>query len=156
MSVAGALSNGTIGRPSGGAKPPQRVLVVFEAGRRGAAALRAGVELAEAGSALSIVTLAPQAQAMWCCGGGAAGPYNCAIKDEARLELDEARKLLGAASEGAMFNVLVGHPDPPLAAWVAEHEFDVVLFGSARFTRGGGRFARKLRRASAAQVRLVR
>src|ERR1700694_1252371 len=75
---------------------PARVLVVFEPGRSGAAALREAAELAEAGSELSVVTLAPQARPLRCCGGDGAGPYNHAVREEAQTELHEARGLLGS------------------------------------------------------------
>ena len=143
--------------PSAPGPDAARVLVVFESTRGGTAALRAGAELAGAGSELSVVTLAPQAKPLRCCGGGGgAGPYNCAVRAQADEELNEARKLLESEVNRSTFTVLVGHPDPPLAAWVSEHEFDIVLLGSRRLTRGGGRLARVLRRETAAEVRLVR
>lgn len=131
------------------------MLVVFEPGRSGAAALREAAELASAGSELSVVTLAPQAPPLRCCRGAGEGPYNWAVREEAAEELREARRLLGSLSERAVFRVLVGCPEPPLAAWVAEHAFHLVLLPSHRFTRGGNRLARRLRRASAAEIRLV-
>jgi hypothetical protein len=157
MGDVAAPNRGTVeGDRGGSGHSAGRVLVVFEAGRSGAAALRAGAELAEAGHDLSVVTLAPQAKPLRCCGGGGAGPYNCAVRAQADEELGEAQDLLGAALKPAMLNVLVGHPDPPLVAWVSEHAFDIVLLPSRRLTRRGGRLARCLRRATAADVRLVR
>jgi hypothetical protein len=154
---AATLTGGTIeGGRGGAAGSAARVLVVFESGRSGAAALRAGAELAEAGSELSVVTLAPQARPLRCCGGGGAGPYNCAVRAEAGMELHQARDLLGSAFKRARFTVLVGHPDPPLVAWVSEHAFDIVLIPSRRLALNGGRLARRVRRATAAEVRLVR
>ena len=156
MSVAATLTGGPIdGGGDVAPKRPARVLVVFESGRRGAAALRVGAELAEVGRELSVVTLAPQAKPLRCCGGGGAGPYNCAVRAQADAELHEARGLLGSEFSRATFAVLVGHPDPPLVAWVTEHEFDIVLLPSRRLTLGGGRFARCVRRATAAEVRLI-
>jgi hypothetical protein len=156
MSVAATLTGGPIeaGRDVA-AKRPARVLVVFESGRRGAAALQVGAELAAAGRELSVVTLAPQAKPLRCCGGGGAGPYNCAVRAEADADLHEARDRLGPEFSRASFAVLVGHPDPPLVAWVTEHEFDIVLVPSSRFTLGGGRFARRVRDATAVEVRLI-
>jgi hypothetical protein len=137
-------------------RPKGRVLVVYESANSGAAALRVGAELAEAGSELAVVTLAPQAKPLRCCGGGGAGPYNCAVRAEANMELSQARDLLGAAFKRAMFTVLVGHPDPPLVAWVNEHAFEIVLLASRRLTLRGGPLAWCRRRATAADVRLVR
>jgi hypothetical protein len=146
---------GTIdsGRDGG---PAPRVLVVYEPVRSGRAALREAAELTEAGGWLSVVTLAPQARPLRCCKGGGAGPYNHAVRDAAETELREARDILGMAAGRAMFTVLRGCPDPPVAAWVAEHAVGVVLLPSHRLTFGGGRLAAGLRRATAAEVRLVR
>jgi hypothetical protein len=139
------------------ARPSSRVLVIFESGRAGVAALQAGAELAEMGSELSVVTLAPQAKPLRCCGGGGAGPYNCAVRAEADSELIQARRLLGSApNRVATFTVLIGHPDPPLTAWIGEHAFDLVLLASHRLTFRGGRLARRLRRTTTAEVRVVR
>jgi Universal stress protein family len=147
----GAFDRGT----AASVGPPRRVAVVFEPARTGAAALREAAERAEAGSELSVVTLAPQARPLRCCGGGGAGPYNCAVRSEAEDELLTARDMLGRAAARATFTVLAGCPDPPLAAWVTEHEFDLVLLPRHRFTLGGHRLARGLRKATAAEVRLV-
>jgi len=155
--LGGTLVRGTTdGGLNAAAGPAARVLVVFEPGRTGAAALRAAAELAEAGSELSVVTLAPQARPLRCCAGGAAGPYNCAVRAEAEVELRQARNILGSAARRATFTVLAGCPDPPLTAWVAEHAFDLVLLPFHRLTFGGGRLARELRRATTAEVRLVK
>ena len=139
-------------------RPPgttRRVLAVFEPGDSGEATLREAAELAEAGCELSVVTLAPQARPSRCCGKGGTGPYNIAVRDEAEIELRQARDVLGAAASRASFTVLVGCPSPPLAAWAREHAFDVVLLPAHPFTRGGNRHAKAVRRAVSAEVRLV-
>jgi hypothetical protein len=136
--------------------PAPRVLVVFEPVRAGRAALREAAELTEAGGWLSVVTLAPQARPLRCCRGGGAGPYNHAVRQAAETELREARDILGTAARRATFRVLSGCPDPPLAAWVAEHAIGVVLLPSYRPTLRGGRLAAGLRRTTAAEIRLVR
>jgi len=132
------------------------VLAVYEPGPAGEATLREAAELAAAGSELSVVTLAPQAPYSRCCGKGGTGPYNIAVCDEAQLELRQAREILGTTAGRASFTVLVGEPDPPLAAWAQEHAFDLLLLPAHRFTRGGNRNARALRRATSAEVRLIR
>ena len=140
------------------ARPPQasrRVLAVFEPGHAGEATLREAADLAEAGSELSVVTLAPQALPSRCCGKGGTGPYNIAVRQEAELELRQAREILGATAGRASFRVLVGHPTPPLASWAQEDAFDLILLPSHPFTRGGNRYARAMRRATSAEVRLV-
>jgi Universal stress protein family len=144
---------GSVETQSAGAA--RRVLAVFEPGHSGEAVLREAAELAEAGYELSVVTLAPQARPSRCCGKGGTGPYNIAVREEAEIELRQARVVLGAAARRASFTVLVGHPSPPLAAWAAEHAFDLVLLPSHPFTRGGNRHARDVRRAVSAEVRLV-
>jgi hypothetical protein len=146
------------GRRSIYAQPPratQRVLVVFEPGHAGEAALREAAKLAEAGSELSVVTLAPQARPSRCCGNGGTGPYNIAVREEAEVELGQASEILGATARRVSFTVLVGHPTPPLAAWAEENAVDLILLPSHPFTRGGNRYARAMRRATSAEVRLV-
>jgi hypothetical protein len=135
-----------------GAAP--RVAVVFERGHAGTAALREAAERASAGAELSIVTLAPQARAVRRAGGE--GPYNVAIRHEAQLELHEARDLLGSVATRATFNVLSGCPQPPLASWVAQHGFDLVVLPRQRLTPGGNYFAKSLRKETSAEVLLVR
>jgi hypothetical protein len=133
----------------------RRVLAVFEPGSAGEATLREAAELAEAGSELLVVTLAPQAPPSRCCGKGGTGPFNIAVREEAEIELRQARDILGATARRASFTVLAGCPDPPLGAWVAEQDLDQILLPFHRFTRGGNRYARVLRRNSSAEVRLV-
>ncbi len=149
--VEGAVGGGS---SSGGARP--RVAVVFERGNAGTAALREAAELANAGRELSVVTLAPQARPpIWGRAGGT-GPYNIAIREEAELELREAREILGSVAGRATFEVLVGCPQPPLATWVAEHGFGLVLLPRRRLTPGGNPFAKSVRTETSAEVRLVR
>ncbi len=131
------------------------MLAVFEPGPAGEATLREAAELAEAGCELSVVTLAPQERCSRCCGKGGTGPYNIAVREEAELELRQARGMLAATAARAGFSVLVGHPSPPLAAWAQEHGFDLILLPAHRFTRGGNRHARAMRRALSAEVRLI-
>lgn len=140
----------------GGGGAAGRVAVVFERGRAGTAALREAAELANAGRELSVVTLAPEARAPSWGRAGGTGPYNIAVREEAELELDEAREILGSVAGRATFNVLAGCPQPPLAAWVARHGFAVVLLTRHRLTPGGNPFARSLRRETSAEVRLVK
>lgn len=144
-------------RPGGAhAGPPGRVAVVFECSPAGEAALREGAELASAGRLLAVVTLAPQARpARWGRAGGE-GPYNVAVREEAEKDLKQARELLGSVAERATFNMLAGCPQPRLAAWVAQHEFGIVLLPRHRMTPGGNFFVKSLRKETAAEIRLVR
>jgi hypothetical protein len=133
-----------------------RVAVVFERGDAGTAALREAAELANAGRELSVVTLAPQARpARWGRAGGE-GPYNIAIREEAKLELREARDILGSVAGRATFTMLAGCPQPPLASWVAQRAFGLVLLPHHRLTPGGNYFAKSLRKETSAEVRLIR
>jgi hypothetical protein len=52
--------------------------------------------------------------------------------------------------------MLAGCPQPPLASWVSEHGFGLVLLARHRLTPGGNMFARSLRKQTSAEVRLVR
>lgn len=137
------------------ARPPRRVLVLYEHGRNGSAALSQAAELAAGTDAtLAVVTLARQDPANRCCGPSRQA-FNCAVREQAGLELHEARELLGPAADRAELKVLVGSPEPRLAAWAAEQDFDVVLLPRRRLTPGGHPAARRLRRATASDVRLV-
>ena len=139
-----------------GAGASSRVAVVFDRSKAGSAALREAAELANAGRELSVVTLAPQARpARWGRAGGE-GPYNVAVREEAELELQEAREILGSVADRAAFKMLAGYPQPPLASWVAENGFGLVLLPRQRLTPGGNPFARSLRKRTSAEVRLVR
>lgn len=131
----------------------QRVLVVYREGRAGEAALREGAELAAAGAELTVLTLMPQAKPLKCCKGGGAGPYNCAIRDQAEDELAKAKTQLGTLAPGVNFTKLAGTPWPPLGEWTAARSFDVVIVPRHRFTRAGGRLARELRAATNAEIR---
>jgi hypothetical protein len=150
--VEGSLSGGS----GSGAGARGRVAVVFERGNAGTAALREAAELANAGRQLSVLTLAPQAlPARWGRAGGE-GPYNVAVRQEAELDLQEARKILGSVASRATFKMLAGYPQPPLASWVTQGGFGLVLLPHRRLTPGGNPFARSLRKKTSAEVRLVR
>jgi hypothetical protein len=151
-----ALGANMVERPVRGGFGAGRVAVVFERGGAGTAALREAAELANAGSELSVVTLAPQARPPRWGRAGGEGPYNIAVKQEAELELQDARDILGSVASRATFEVLAGCPQPPLASWVAQRGFRLVLLPHRRLTPGGNPFARSLRKETAAEVRLVR
>ncbi len=131
------------------------VAVVFQRGKSGNRVLREAAELAAAGRKLSVIALAPQAERAKCCRSQCEGPYNIAIKEEAARELDEARRALGSLADRATFSIVEGSPRPPLANWVAEHRFGLVLLPRSRFTPGGNAFARTLRKRTRAEVRIV-
>jgi hypothetical protein len=103
-----------------------------------------------------VLTLAPQARPPSWGRAGGTGPYNIAIREEAELELREARDILGSVASRATFQILTGCPQPPLASWVAQHGFALVLLPHHRLTPGGNFFAKSLRKETSAVVRLVR
>ena len=138
-----------------GRGPARRVLVVYSAGPSCAAALREGAELVASGAKLTVVSLVPLSKSARCCKGNGAGPYNCAIQDVAREELDDARRILGSLAERTNFTTLSGMPRPPLSDWIREQGFDTVIVPKDRFSLGGGRVARELRAAQVAGLRLA-
>jgi hypothetical protein len=139
-----------------GARRPARVLVLVESSRSGVAALREAAGLGDAGSELTVVSLAPQAVPAPCCRRGpGVEVVNCVVREEAEQELREAREILGDAAERATFRTLVGTRDPPLAAWAAAQSFDLIVLPARRLSFGGHPFARRLRRATTAELRLV-
>jgi hypothetical protein len=143
-------------RSGSGSGAPRRVAVVFDRSDAAASALREAAELANAGCELAVVTLAPQAKSpLWGRAGGT-GPYNVAVKEEAELELQEARDILGTVAPRATFEVLTGSPQPPLAAWVSQHGFELVLLPRHRLTPHGNLFAKSLRSRTSAEIRLIR
>jgi len=132
------------------------VLVIFEHSLNGAAALAQAAEFTNVyPSEVTVVTLAPQQDCRRCC-GPSAEPFNAAVRDDAERDLRAAQELAGPAAGRTGFKVLVGGCDPPLTAWIAEQRFDVVFLPSHRFTLGGHPLARKLRRGTQAEVRVVR
>ncbi len=147
-----ASDAGSVGRASA----RRRVLVVFEEGSGGRAALQAALELADGGAELSVATLSWEAEQLSCCRCvGPTNAYNHAVREQARDELREARALLAAAGVRASFATLPGTPNPALSAFLSEHEFDLVVVPRHRLARGGGRLARELRRMTASEIRTV-
>jgi hypothetical protein len=134
-------------------RPATRVLVLFESTRSGVAALGEAAALLGADVDLSVVTLAPQSVQPRCCARGpSVEVVNCVVRDEAEDGLVRAREIVG---EQATFRSLVGGQDPPLAKWAAASSFDLILLPARRFSTAGHPLARRLRRATGAEVRLV-
>jgi hypothetical protein len=134
-----------------------RIAVLFERGRTGTAALEQGSAVASrSGAELTVIVLVPQAAASHRCGPSPSA-YNCAVLDEATLELREAARLLPESEPGARFRLLIEGADPPLNAWVADEQFDlVVLPARRRLLRPPGHPAvRALRRLNGCDVRLA-
>jgi hypothetical protein len=134
----------------------RRVVVVYEPGRTGSAALDLAARLVGDGSGLTVVGVAPH-DARICCGAGSAIDYNAAVREAADDELRQARELLGHAGNRASFKLLVPGTDPPLAAWIDAAGFDVVLLPARRRLLRDARHpaADQLRKSTSAEVRVV-
>jgi hypothetical protein len=135
----------------------KRVVVLYEPGRTGSAALDlAGRLVGDDGSALTVVTVAPQDRRI-CCGAGSAIDYNRAVCEAAGAELRRARQLLGRVGNCASFKLLVETKDPPLTAWIAAGGFDVVVLPARRRPVRSTKHpaADELRKSTSAEVRVV-
>lgn len=135
----------------------KRVVVLYEPGRAGSAALDLARRLVgDDGAALTIVSVAPQDRRI-CCGAGSAIDFNRAVCETAGEDLRQARELLGPVGGRASFKLLVQDKDPPLAAWIAARDFDVVLLPSRRHLLRGAKHpaADRLRRSTSADVRIL-
>jgi hypothetical protein len=138
------------------ARRPARVLVLFEPTSSGAAALRTAAQLSGEDSHLTVVTLAPQSVQPRCCARGpSVEVVNCVVREEAEGELLQAREILGGAAGRVTFKSLVGTRDPPIGVWAAGQAFDVILLPRRRLAFAGHPLARRLRRATSAELRLV-
>jgi hypothetical protein len=133
------------------------VVVLYEPGPSGSAALDLARRLVSGdGSALTVVTLAPQDTRI-SCGAGSAMDYNRAVCQAGEAELREACELLGPVGDRAVFKLLVEDKDRPLADWIASGGFDVVLLPARRrpLRRAKHPSADRLRRSTRAEVRVV-
>jgi hypothetical protein len=137
-----------------------RIVVVSEPGRNGAAALARARALAAASSSqLTVVATAPQTTTHCrSCGGVSPRAYNRAICDEVAQDLREVTTQLGIDPRDMDVKLLIEGTDPPLAQWIAEGRFDLVVLPARR---SGLHFrshptAGQLRRLSGAEVDVVR
>ncbi|MGD0981205.1 MAG: universal stress protein [Solirubrobacteraceae bacterium] len=147
---------GIIARTGASARPPTHVMVLFESTPSGVAALQEAAELADEDADLSVVTLAPQGVDSRCCSRGpSAEVVNCVVRDAAEEALGEARRILGDTGKRTTFKSLVGNREPPLTKWAAANAFDLIVLPARRLSIGGHPLARKLRRATTAEVRLI-
>jgi len=157
MSISSTLPAGALDdRDVFSAPRPARALVLFESTPGGAAALHEAAELSAAGTDVTVVTLAPQAVAARCCQRGpGVEVLNCVVRDEAANELCQAREILGAAADRVTFRTLIGTRDPPLEKWSAAQTFDLIVLPARRISFSGHPLARRLRRATKAELRLA-
>jgi hypothetical protein len=129
-----------------------RVLVLFEPGRGGLAALDEARELVvNWRAALTVVGVASQARSGQCTGPAAA--YNDAVADAVVNDLAQARERLSGVD--ASYRLLIDGGAPSLQDFASD--FDVVLLpGRRRPFRGAGHpAAGRLSGACAAEVRVV-
>jgi nucleotide-binding universal stress UspA family protein len=136
----------------------ERVLVLYEQGRGGSAAIDLARELVERENAdLTVVGVAPQAPSGARCGNSAI-EYNEMVADSVAGDLNQARERLGQAAERAAFVLLIDGADQTLEQLAASGGFDLVLLPARRRAlRRGGRHpeAGRLRLSVGAEVRIV-
>jgi nucleotide-binding universal stress UspA family protein len=135
----------------------ERVLVLYEQGRGGAAAIDVARELAELENAvLTVVGVAPQAPSGPRCGNSAVH-YNEAVADSVARDLNRARERLGAAAGRASFVLLVEGADQTLEQFARSGGFDLVLLpGHRRPLRGRGHpQAARIARVAHTEIRIV-
>ena len=135
----------------------KHVLVLFEPGRAGAAALDLARELAERDHAtVTVIGAVPVAPSGSRCGNSAT-EYNSIVRDAVAQELDQAREQLAAFGGGATFELLAEGADPPLHEWVAGAGVDLVLLPARRRPLRSLKHpaAVPLRRSTDAEVRIV-
>ena len=137
--------------------PGRRVLVVNEPGPAGRAALDLARELdLTERAALTVVGVAPTARSGPRC-GGSAREFNATVREVVESELDEARVRLGRVAGRTDYALLIEGDDPPLEAWIAGRNFDLVLLPARRrlLRSPGHPAAARLRRATDAEIRVV-
>jgi nucleotide-binding universal stress UspA family protein len=139
-------------------KSPEKVLVLYEQGRAGDAAIDVAREFAEREEAtLTVAAVAPQAPSGPRCGNSAA-EYNEAVAESVTLDLDNARHSLGSAAERADFVLLIDGAGLSLAQFASQRGFDLVLLPARRrLLRSGAHHpeAARLKVTSGAEIRIV-
>jgi len=148
----GGVEHGT-SRPA-----PARVLVLYERGRNGEAALAAAAEFVTGSAAarITVVTLAPQDADPGAC-VVYTEPFNAAVREQASLELSEARSMLAALEQAAAYESLGAQRDAVARRLALGSGWHLVLVPARglryRLPFGAGR---RLRRAARCEVRIVK
>ena len=135
----------------------ERVLVLYEHGRAGVAAIDLARDLAALENAtLTVVGVAPQSPSGPRCGNSAM-QYNEAVADSVARDLDAARERLGGAADRAAFVVLVDGADQTLEQLARSGGFALVLLPARRrpLRAAGHPEASRLRRVASAEIRIV-
>ena len=138
--------------------PPQHVLVVFEPGRSGAAAVDLACALAEQerDATVTVLGVVPTAPSGSRCGNSAT-EFNTIVREAVARELDQARERLAPVGDRASFELLAEGTDPPLYDRVASAGIDLVLLPSRRRPLRADKHpaAAALRRRTGAEIRIV-
>jgi hypothetical protein len=109
-----------------------RVLVLFECGRGGDAALELAAEQALARpTALTVVCVAPQGMSGSRCGNSAL-EYNQVVAESTAEDLDSARRRLADLGVAASYELLIEGADRSLAEFAAAGGFKLVLLPARR------------------------
>ena len=138
-------------------RSPERVLVLCEHGRAGAAAIDLARELAATERvAVTVVGVAPQAPSGPRCGNSAI-EFNDAVADSVVRDLEHARAQLGRAAGRASFQLLVEGVPPSLAQFAAAGGFDLVLLPARRRPLRAAYHpqAKRLGQVPGAEIRIV-
>jgi hypothetical protein len=137
--------------------PHRHVLVLFEPGRAGAAALDLAREVSERDHAtVTVLAVVPEAPSGSRCGNSAT-EYNEIVRESVARDLDRARDRLAQVADWATFELLRDGTDPPLQEWVTGGDVDLVLLPARRRPLRSAKHpaAGALRRRTAAEVRIV-
>jgi hypothetical protein len=111
----------------------QRVLVVYEPGRAGAAAIDLARGLAEAqDAAVTVVSVAPRARSGSRCGNSAL-EFNEVVAESVARDLERARERLGETAARATFRLLTDADDEAtLEQFAGAGGFDRILLPARR------------------------
>jgi nucleotide-binding universal stress UspA family protein len=135
----------------------ERILVLCEAGRAGAAAIDLARELAELEhAALTVIGVAPVAPSGSRCGNSAI-EYNEVVVESVVQDLEQARERLGPVAEEATFRLLIDGSEPKLERIVQDGGFDLVLLPAHRRPLRAPYHpeAARLRLIAGAEIRIV-
>jgi len=133
-----------------------RVLVLYEQGRAGAAAIDLARELAEdEDAAITVVGVALRAPSPRC--GNSAVDYNQAVAVSVARDLERARWRLGPAAGHARFQLLTEGAGPSFGQFAQAGGFDLVLLPAHRRPFGAVHHpeARRLALSAGGQIRIV-
>jgi nucleotide-binding universal stress UspA family protein len=138
-------------------KSGERVLVLYEQSRAGAAAIDVARDLAELDKAtVTVVGVAPQAPSGPRCGNSALD-YNEAVAESVVHDLERARERLGEWAAHAHFRLLIEGAEPSFAQFASKGAFDLVLLPARRRLLRAAHHpeASRLKQIAGAEIRIV-